>query len=181
MAAGGLVSNACLLLVTILGQSRLPMVLAEDGFLPRAFTRTHARFGTPHVSLLFGAAVLTVLCALPFSELMGLYSVVQALAYMLIFASLVRLRSRDGEAGATPGFRIPLPTWGILAMIAPAVGIALLMVYQTLLPAGGLGRAEAAGLLGLFGSGPLAYWVFRGRFPGRSAGAGVKRLPAGPA
>ncbi|HET7291987.1 MAG TPA: APC family permease [Vicinamibacteria bacterium] len=164
MAAGGLVSNACLLLVTILGQSRLPMVLAEDGFLPRAFTRTHARFGTPHVSLLFGAAVLTALCALPFSELMGLYSVVQALAYMLIFASLLRLRARAGEAGAAPGFRIPLPTAGIVAMIAPAAAIALVMVYHTLRPAGGLGTAEAAGLLGLFGSGPLAYWAFRGRF-----------------
>jgi amino acid transporter len=171
MAAGGLVSNACILLVTILGQSRLPMVLAQDGFLPRAFTRTHARFGTPHVSLLFGATALTALCALPFSELMGLYSVVQALAYMLIFASLLRLRTRDGEAGAGSGFRIPLPTAGILAMIAPAALLAALVVYETLHPAAGLGRAEAVGLVGLFGSGPLGYWALRGRFSGRSVEA----------
>ena len=161
MAAGGLVSNACLLLVTILGQSRLPMVLAEDGFFPRAFMKTHPRFGTPHVSLVFGAVVLTAMCALNFSELMGLYSVVQALAYMLIFASLLRLRSREGPAGAVEGFRIPLPTWGIVAMIAPAVALAGLVVYNTLRPAAGLGTTQLLGLVALFGSGPLAYWAFR--------------------
>ena len=47
MAAGGLVSNACILLVTILAQSRLPMVLADDGMFPRSFARTHPRYGTP--------------------------------------------------------------------------------------------------------------------------------------
>jgi amino acid transporter len=80
MAAGGLISNACLLLVTILAQSRLPLVLAQDGFFPRAFVHKHARFGTPVVSLLVGAVVLTALCALPFAELTGLYSIVQVLA-----------------------------------------------------------------------------------------------------
>ena len=163
MAAGGLVSNACLLLVTILGQSRLPMVLAEDGFFPSAFRKTHPRFGTPHVSLLFGAIVLTALCALPFSELMGLYSVVQALAYMLIFASLLRLRSREGDAGPGGGFRIPLPISGIVAMIAPAVGLTGLMVYNTLNPAAGLGSAQLLGLFALFASGPLAYGTLRTR------------------
>lgn len=161
MAAGGLVSNACLLLVTILGQSRLPMVLAEDGLFPGPFTRTHPEFGTPHVSLFFGAAVLSALCALPFSELMGLYSVVQALAYMLIFASLVRLRSREGDAVPGGGFRIPLPMAGILAMVVPAVVVAGFMVYNTVHPAGGLGAAAVAGLAVLFGSGPLAYAAFR--------------------
>ena len=162
MTAGALVSNACLLLVTILGQSRLPVVLAQDGFLPRVFTKRHSRFGTPYVSLFFGAAVLTALCALNFTELMGLYSVVQVLAYMLIFASLVRLRSRQ-SAGSGPGFRIPLPTGGVLLMIAPAVTLAAFVVYNTLRPAGGLGTAQIAGLIALFGSGPLAYGVVKTR------------------
>jgi amino acid transporter len=166
MTAGALVSNACLLLVTILGQSRLPMVLAEDGFFPKAFTKRHPRFATPHVSLFFGAAVLTALCALNFTELMGLYSVVQVLAYMLIFASLVRLRSREGSAPVS-GFRIPLPTPGVLVMIAPAVILAAFVVFNTLHPAGGLGTKQTVGLVALFGSGPLAYWAFRRR--GRTA------------
>lgn len=160
MTAGALVSNACLLLVTILGQSRLPMVLAEDGFFPRAFTRKHARFATPHVSLFFGGTVLTALCALNFTELMGLYSVVQVLAYMLIFASLVRLRSREGDR-AVAGFRIPLPTGGVLVLIAPAVILAAFVVFNTLHPAGGLSAKQTIGIVGLFGSGPLAYGVFR--------------------
>ncbi|HVQ29501.1 MAG TPA: APC family permease [Vicinamibacteria bacterium] len=160
MTAGALVSNACLLLVTILGQSRLPLVLAEDGFFPRAFTRKHPRYGSPHVSLFFGGGVLTALCALNFTELMELYSVVQVLAYMLIFASLVRLRSREGEAAGS-GFRIPLPTSGVLVMIAPAVLLAAFVVFNALHPASGLGTKQTIGLVVLFGSGPVAYEVFR--------------------
>jgi APA family basic amino acid/polyamine antiporter len=166
MTAGALVSNACLLLVTILGQSRLPLVLAEDGFFPRVFTRKHPRYGSPHVSLFFGGAVLTALCALNFTELMELYSVVQVLAYVLIFASLVRLRSREGEAPGS-GFRIPLATPGVLVMIAPAVVLAAFVVFNSLHPVGGLGTKQMVGLVALFGSGPFAYWAFRR--PGRKA------------
>jgi amino acid transporter len=91
---------------------------------------------------------------------MELYSVVQVLAYMLIFASLVRLRSREGEAPGS-GFRIPLPTSGVLVMIAPAVLLAAFVVFNALHPASGLGTKQTIGLVVLFGSGPVAYEVFR--------------------
>src|SRR5882672_8571056 len=74
MAFGALVSNACLILVTILGQSRLPMVLAEDRLFPAIFRRTHPRFGTPVVSLVAGGVVLSGLCLIPFAALTGLFS-----------------------------------------------------------------------------------------------------------
>src|SRR5207249_4258582 len=88
MTLGGLVSNACILMVTILGQSRLPMVMAEDGLFPRVFARTHPRFGTPTVSLVSGGVVLTALVWYKFSDLAAIFSLVQVLAYLLIFASL---------------------------------------------------------------------------------------------
>ena len=160
MAAGGMVSNACLLLVTILGQSRLPLVLAQDGFFPQVFSKTHPRFGTPRVSLLAGAVVLTALCGLPFTKLTGLYALVQVLAYMLIYASLIRLRAHEPQGNGT-GFRIPLPTAGVLVAIVPSVVLAGLMVFESLRPEGGLSATQAAGFALLFGSGPLAYWAFR--------------------
>src|SRR5262249_43976235 len=57
MAAGGLASNACLLMVTILGQSRLPMVLAADGLFPPVVARTHPPLRPPLAPLLPGGAV----------------------------------------------------------------------------------------------------------------------------
>jgi len=93
MAAGGLVSNACLLLVTILGQARLPMVMAEDSLFPGFFTTTHPRFGTPGASLVVGGVVLTALCGLRLSSLVSLFSLVQVLAYMLKRDSESRCRA----------------------------------------------------------------------------------------
>src|SRR4029453_10730901 len=123
MAAAGLASQVCLLLVTMLGQSRLPMVLAADGFFPAVFRKTHPRFGTPVASLLLGAVVLTGLCGFRFSQLAGMYALVQALAYMLIYATLFRLRSQEARVGNPPtrsGFRIPLGTLGLAVMAAPS-------------------------------------------------------------
>src|SRR5579862_4427576 len=78
MAAGGLISNCSLVVATILSQSRLPMVLAEDGLFPRVFQRTHARFGTPVASLIVTGIALTALCALNFMELVSIYALVQS-------------------------------------------------------------------------------------------------------
>src|SRR5207245_101429 len=126
MAAGGLVSDACLLMVTILGQSRLPMVMAEDGLFPEVFRRTHPRFGTPVVSLVVGGLALSGLCLMRFSSLAGLFALVQVFAYLLIFAALLKLRAHPSLAAgriaspaadpARPAFRIPLGRNGLVLM-----------------------------------------------------------------
>jgi amino acid transporter len=159
MAAGGLASNVCLLMVTMLGQSRLPMVMADDGLFPGVFKRTHPRFGTPVAALLLGAAVLTTLCGLRFDQLAGVYSLVQALSYLLIYATLFRLRARDsGEPG---GFRIPLGTRGLALLAAPAVLLAMALVVRGLWHDGGFDRGQALVDLAILASGPLSFWLFR--------------------
>jgi amino acid transporter len=160
MAAGGLASNACLLLVTVLGQSRLPVVLAEDGLFPRAFRRVDRRFGSPVMSLLVGGVVLTALCVIPFAPLAGLFSMVQVMSYMLIYASLFRLRARPA-AGAAGGFRIPVSRAGLVLMTAPSVALAVLVIYQSLLGSEGFGWKAAGLALAVFGSGPISYLFFR--------------------
>jgi amino acid transporter len=174
MASGGLVSNACILMVTILGQSRLPMVLAEDGFFPEAFRRTHPRFGTPTVSLVFGGIVLTFLCRLKFSDLAALFSLVQVFAYLLIYAALLRLRSHPPRAGSGPehhgggepgatagGFRIPFGRAGIVAMTLPSVILAIFVVLQTVWAEAGLNLPQIAIGALLFGSAPATFFLFR--------------------
>ncbi len=172
MAFGALLSNFCLLMVTILGQSRLPMVLAEDGLFPSIFRKTHSRYGTPVVSLLVGGVVMSALCGFSFSYLTGLFSLVQVFAYLLIYASLFRLRSRPplttaGMVAVNPGtdrgrvFRIPLGRGGLAVMTAPSVALAILVVAQSLWPGGGFNAAQALVFLLLIASGPVSYLVFR--------------------
>lgn len=160
MAAGGLVSNAGILMVTILSQSRLPMVLAEDGLFPKAFGARHPRFGTPVASLVLTGLILTLLCGFTFSQLAGVYSLVQSLAYLLIYAALFRLRRQPAHI-STPGFRIPMGTAGLVMMVLPSVVIVVLVVRQGLLPGGEFQTGQALLDLAIFTSGPLTYLLFR--------------------
>lgn len=181
MSIGGLLSNTCILMVTILGQSRLPMVMAQDRLFPRLFGRVNPRYGTPTFSLVAGAVALSVLACLPFAALAGLFSLVQVLAYVLICAALLRLR-RNAARGATatqllgPGargdrrpFRVPLGLPGMLAMLTPVFALTAFVVVRQLWPDEGVsGRAIATDLL-VFASGPLTYALIRWR-----AGRGEK-------
>jgi amino acid transporter len=174
MTVGGLVSNACILMVTILGQSRLPMVMAEDGLFPRLFGGVSRRFGTPVVSLLVGAVALSLLARQPFAALAGLFSLVQVLAYILICASLLRLRG----SGPTPApsaeapFRVPLGRAGLLVMMLPVFAIGTYVVGQQVWNGGHIEPRQIAVDLALFGSGPLTYALFRRRRPAGDRPAG---------
>ena len=91
--------------------------------------------------------------------LAGVYALVQALSYLLIYATLFRLRARDsGEAG---GFRIGLDTRGLALMVAPAVLLATVLVMRGLWHDGAFDRLQALVDLVILASGPLTYWLFR--------------------
>lgn len=186
MSLGGLLSNFCILMVTILGQSRLPMVMAQDRLFPHLFARVNKRFGTPTPSLLAGSLALSVLAFLPFQALAGLFSLVQVLAYVLICAALLRLRSRSarGDApaglGLPPGplakpFRVPIGLAGLTAILLPVFGLTAFVVFRQLFPDGGLDRWTLATDLLVFASGPLTYALF-----GWRARGGKKQANPGP-
>jgi amino acid transporter len=160
MALGGMVSNAGILMVTILGQSRLPLLLAEDGLFPPAFRKLHPRFFTPVVSLLVSGVVLTLLCRFRFAQLAGIYSLVQSLSYLLIYAALIRLRDRPAT-GDPKGFRIPVGRGGIALLAAPTVIIVLLVLRQGLWPGGAFDGGQALLDVALFASGPVTYVLWR--------------------
>jgi amino acid transporter len=172
MAAGGLVSNAGILMVSILAQSRLPMFLARRGQFPPVFQGVHAVHGTPVASLVLTGVVLTALCGFPFAKLAGVYSLVQSLFYLLIYASFFRLRDRAGAASSA-GFRIPLGRGGLLLMVAPSVLLVALVIRQGIWPAGVFDRGQALLDLAIFTSGPLSYLLFKAlRGTARDAEAG---------
>lgn len=155
-AVGGMLSNCSLLMATLLAQSRLPMVLAQDGMFPARLAGQHPRYGTPLPALILGAAILTPLCAFPFVELTGLYSLVQILAYVLLYAALFKSRcalpTRSGAAS--------LPAAVVAGLALPTFVLAVVVVDSRLLCA----EPEKALLdLVLLASGPFTYFLFRRR------------------
>lgn len=150
MTVAALISNALLLGSTMLAQSRLPLAMAKDKLFPRAFGRLHPRFQTPTFSLFFGSAILSLLCVNSFSQLVAIYGVTQVLSYLLIYATLWRLR-KSRKTTRRP-FQIPGGAFGFLALVTPPVCIAFVALFKTdqlLLP------------LVALASGPLVYLLFK--------------------
>jgi amino acid transporter len=81
----------------VLSLTRLPMVMAEDGYLPRVFTRRDARWGAPWVSILVCAIFWAICFPLGFEKSLILDVLLTGLSILLEFWALVALRVREPE------------------------------------------------------------------------------------
>jgi amino acid transporter len=119
IALGGLVSALALFNALLLSYSRIPLVMAEDGLLPRGLAQTDAR-GTPRRAVIVSAIFYSVFVLLPFGKLVVADVLLYAIALMLELAALVALRRREPELRGV--FRIPTGTAGVVALAAmPAI------------------------------------------------------------
>ena len=123
VAVGGVVSAAGLFSALLLANSRLPMVLAADGFLPTAFTRLHPRFETPWLGVVITAAISSIFSLQSFSNLVELSVIVYAAGLLLEFAALIALRRREPELPRP--VRVPGGAAGLtLVTLAPVAVLA---------------------------------------------------------
>jgi len=106
------------LLVLLLGQSRVFYAMSRDGLLPPMFSRIHPRLQTPYLTNLFFMVLTSVLCAfLPIAELGHMTSIGTLLAFVLVCAGTMILRRTAPNAERR--FRVPggviIPILGILS------------------------------------------------------------------
>jgi len=101
---GGMVMGYGMFNSLVLSYSRLPVVLAEDGYLPVVFTR-RLRNGAPWVAVLVGAVFWSLAMALGLKRTLALDVILYGLGLLLEFAALVALRFR--EPGLTRPFLVP--------------------------------------------------------------------------
>jgi amino acid transporter len=160
VVVGGMVSAFGMYNALLLAYSRLPAVLAEDGYLPRALTRRLRRGGAPWVAVLACSAAWMLSLGLPFDRLVSLDILLYGTSLLLEFVALVVLRVREPDL-ARP-FRVP---GGWVGAAAIGAGPALLLVFalaknahERVGPVNAL--VFAAGVLAV---GPIAYVVTRPR------------------
>lgn len=157
----GLVSAAGLFMATLLGASRVPFVLAQDGYLPEAIMRLHPRHGTPWIAILISAVFYTILSFNSFSSLTELDVVVYSAAILIEFAALVLLRKKEPDLPRP--FKIP-GVWPVVILVAmlPAGMVAFAICNQFL---GANGPAEAMKEFWMsavaLATGPMIYLVAR--------------------
>ncbi len=91
-----------------LSYTRLPHALAEDGYLPKVFTR-RLKNGAPWVSILACGTLWALALGLTFERLITIDLLLWGLSIVLEFLALVALRKK--EPALPRPFRIPGPDW----------------------------------------------------------------------
>jgi amino acid transporter len=105
----------------MLSFTRLPLVMAEDGYLPKIFARCNARTGAPWVAILACAILWAVCFPLGFEKSLILDVLLTGLSILLEFWALVALRVREPEL-ARP-FRVPGGIAGTVAIGVPPLAL----------------------------------------------------------
>jgi APA family basic amino acid/polyamine antiporter len=102
--AGGLISAGAIsgltsvLLVLLLGQSRIFFSMSRDGLLPGLFSAVHPRFGTPHVSTIgVGVIVAGIAGFVPLRELAELANIGTLFAFVIVSVGVIVLRALEPE------------------------------------------------------------------------------------
>ena len=152
MAIGGLVSAAALFNALMLSISRLPYVMAEDGFLPEVITRRHKKYDTPYVAIIVCAVVYSFFTLSAFSSLVVIDVIVYAAALLLEFAALIALRLHEPKMKRP--VRVPGGWFGVFLVTALPSAVLALALYSTYVEEGWSAIWMSAAAIA---TGPLLY------------------------
>jgi amino acid transporter len=155
--------------------SRLPFVAGIDSYLPRAFGRVHARWGTPWISIIvYGIAGM--LCALlsqagssveaAYDFLVSMSVITYFIPFAFLFLSMIALQREPA-----PPQVVRLPGGKPLAIVLAAIGLitTVFAIVLSVVPADddphkGLSVAKILGsTILMIGAGALVFWNGRRR------------------
>lgn len=126
---GAIAGLSSVVMVLLMGQTRIFYSMAKDGLLPPFFARVHARFQTPHVTTLLTGAVAVVVAGLfPIGFICEMVSIGALLAFTMVCVSVIVLRR------TRPDYPRPFRTpW---VPFVPLMGALLAFVQMAALPRG---------------------------------------------
>ena len=123
---GALLGTTAVILVMLLGQTRVFYSMANDGLLPKVFSEIHPRFRTPYKStVLIGVCVALAGGLMPLRIVGELVSIGTLLAFVIVSGSVVAMRRM--RPGIRRPFRTPM-VWfvgpmGMLVCLAQMIGL----------------------------------------------------------
>ncbi|MGA1792268.1 MAG: APC family permease, partial [bacterium] len=108
----------------IMAASRFPLALSRDGLIPGFLGRVHARFKTPHISILVTGIFMIVSLFLKLDVLVKAASAVLILTFIFSCLSIIILRESRLQ-NYQPSFHAPLYPW---LQIIGIIGFGILLV-----------------------------------------------------
>ena len=117
VSAGAICGLTSVIMILMLGQSRVAFAMSRDNLLPRYLARSHPRFGTPYrITILTGIVVALIAAFTPISEIAELVNIGTLFAFVLVSIGVIVLRRTRPDLPRS--FRTPLvPIVPILAVL----------------------------------------------------------------
>ena len=106
IAIGACIGLIVVVMILMLGQTRVGFAMARDGLLPRGLAKVHPRFRTPYVfTFITGIAVAAIGGFVDLATLVNLVSIGTLFAFLLVSLGVVILRRRRPDLERS--FRTP--------------------------------------------------------------------------
>jgi APA family basic amino acid/polyamine antiporter len=129
IAIGACIGLIVVVMILMLGQTRVAFAMARDGLLPRGLAKVHPTFGTPYIiTAVTGVAVAIIGGFVDLATLVNLVSIGTLFAFLLVSVGVVILRRSRPDLPRS--FRTP-------AVYAVATASVLLCLYLMLNLTGG--------------------------------------------
>jgi APA family basic amino acid/polyamine antiporter len=118
ISIGALIGLTSVVMILLLGQSRVLFAMARDRLLPSWFAGVHPRYGTPYRITIATGLLVTVLAGLvPLEELTELVNIGTLAAFLLVSIGVIVLRRARPDLPRA--FRVPLmPVLPVLSALA---------------------------------------------------------------
>lgn len=124
---GALAGLSSVVLVLLLGQSRIFFTMAHDGLLWKSFAKTHPKYKTPYITTIVTGILSMFFAGLfPIGLLGELVSIGTLLAFVIVSIGVIVLRKSNPEAKRA--FRTPFVPW------VPIAGAIICLVQMASLP-----------------------------------------------
>jgi amino acid transporter len=161
MTMAAIIGNVSLLNATVLTSTRMPSTMAEDGYLPAAFSARHPRYGTPWIAIVASSLVYALLAQKTMVQLLTVY--VWLRIGVTILTVLASWRLRQTQPDLPRPFRIPWGRTGLLYVVAAP------LVMSVVALAGSDPFARKWGPVPVLVA-PVMYFVFRKLRPRKNSG-----------
>ncbi len=124
---GAIAGLSSVILVMMLGQSRIYYSISKDGLLPKYFSKIHDKKGIPHRATLIACIVTSVFAGLfPLHVLSELVSIGTLMAFAIVCISILVLRKTE------PDLKRPFKT--PLVPFVPLLGAGICIMQMVALP-----------------------------------------------
>ncbi|MER5319131.1 amino acid permease [Streptosporangium roseum] len=118
ISIGALAGLTTVVMILMLGMSRVMFAMSRDNLLPRGLSKVHPRFGTPYrITILMGVIVAVLAGLVPLSTIAELVNIGTLFAFVIVSIAVVILRRTRPDLPRS--FRTPLvPLVPILSVLA---------------------------------------------------------------